>query len=62
VIKKIFRGILEGVRFMHDDCKMAHLDLKACNILINKDMVPKITDYGSCCDANLPQKLITGTP
>lgn len=61
VIKSIFRGILEGVRFMHDDCLMAHLDIKPCNILITKGLVPKIIDFAYCCESKIPQILEVGT-
>lgn len=27
-IKSVFKGVAEGVRFLHDVCNFAHLDLK----------------------------------
>ena len=54
LIKQIFRGILEGVRFMHEECLIAHLDIKPCNILLTKNMIPIITDFGTCRPATTP--------
>jgi len=46
--KQIIRGILEGVRFLHQK-NCIHRDLKAKNILVHKegdDIVIKIADFG----------------
>ena len=47
---KIIRGICEGLHYLHkgrgeQDC-ILHLDLKPDNILLEKDMTPKIADFG----------------
>lgn len=48
--RKLFRGIVSGVAYMHDR-GVAHLDLKPANILlkyssVGDEKVPKITDFG----------------
>jgi len=47
---EIITGICEGLRYLHNEIKIIHMDLKPANILIHhlnaKYMVPKITDFG----------------
>lgn len=45
---KIIKGICEGLDYLHNgsDGRIYHLDLKPSNILLDKDMVPKIGDFG----------------
>ncbi|KAM3206213.1 hypothetical protein ACQJBY_061718 [Aegilops geniculata] len=44
---KIIRGICEGLHYLHNDVPpIYHLDLKPGNILLDKDMVAKIGDFG----------------
>ncbi|CAM0878420.1 unnamed protein product [Alopecurus aequalis] len=47
---EIITGICKGLRYLHEEKKMIHMDLKPANILLhhqhNKYMVPKITDFG----------------
>ncbi|OEL16587.1 Cysteine-rich receptor-like protein kinase 14 [Dichanthelium oligosanthes] len=45
---KIIRGICIGLEYLHEQCNktVAHLDLKPSNILLDKEMVPKIADFG----------------
>ncbi|CAM0948029.1 unnamed protein product [Alopecurus aequalis] len=45
---KIIRGVSEGLNYLHNGCKdpIYHLDLKPENILLDKNMVPKIGDFG----------------
>ena len=45
---KIIKGICEGLKYIHDELEepIYHLDLKPDNILLDKDMVPKIADFG----------------
>lgn len=49
----IIRGICEGLRYLHDE-NVLHLDLKPSNILLDHNLVPKITDFGlsRCFDDN----------
>ncbi|KAF7104952.1 hypothetical protein CFC21_105814 [Triticum aestivum] len=43
---EIIRGICEGLHHLHKEKQIYHMDLKPENILLDKDMVPKITDFG----------------
>lgn len=44
-IKEIFYQIVLGVKHLHDK-NLYHRDIKLDNILINKDFIPKICDFG----------------
>ncbi|KAM3215255.1 hypothetical protein ACQJBY_067310 [Aegilops geniculata] len=43
---KIIRGICEGLYHLHKEKQIYHMDMKPDNILVDNDMVPKITDFG----------------
>ncbi|KAJ0754196.1 putative protein kinase RLK-Pelle-DLSV family [Helianthus annuus] len=44
----IIIGIGRGLLYLHQDSRLRiiHRDLKASNILLDKDMNPRISDYG----------------
>jgi len=43
---QIIYGICEGLHYLHKEKHIIHMDLKPANILLDDDMVPKITDFG----------------
>jgi serine/threonine protein kinase len=45
---EIIKGICQGLRYLHKemDRPIVHLDLHPTNILLDENMVPKITDFG----------------
>lgn len=43
---QIIQGICEGLHHLHKEKGIIHMDLKPANILLDENMVPKITDFG----------------
>lgn len=45
---RICIGIARGLAFLHEEIQppIIHRDIKASNILLDKDLTPKISDFG----------------
>jgi serine/threonine protein kinase len=57
-VKSYMRQILEGVQYCHKECVL-HRDMKSSNILVSKDHVVKIGDWGMAryVDKDKPKQL-----
>jgi serine/threonine protein kinase len=43
---QIIKGICAGLHYLHMKKCILHMDLKPANILLDNQMMPKITDFG----------------
>ncbi|XP_073361090.1 cysteine-rich receptor-like protein kinase 44 [Aegilops tauschii subsp. strangulata] len=61
---KIIKGTWKGLKYLHEglDKPIYHLDLKPSNILLDKNMVPKLADFGLSKLFGDKQTMITQTP
>jgi serine/threonine protein kinase len=46
IAKKLFLQLLDAVEYLHIKSKVAHLDIKLENILIDNDFKLKLCDFG----------------
>jgi serine/threonine protein kinase len=46
--QKICLGIARGLAFLHEESilKIVHRDIKTTNVLLDRDLNPKISDFG----------------
>ena len=45
VMKTMLRDLFEGLAYIHS-CKVLHRDMKTANILVSKDGILKLADFG----------------
>ncbi|EJD38048.1 kinase-like protein [Auricularia subglabra TFB-10046 SS5] len=43
---KLLRQVAEGLRYLHDKCKLVHGNIKCPNVLIGNDHSAKLADFG----------------
>jgi serine/threonine protein kinase len=46
IIAFICSEVVKALHYIHDEKKMIHRDVKACNVLINSDFMPQLADFG----------------
>lgn len=59
--KYMFRQVLDCLHFMHHVNKLAHLDLKPDNIVINDDYTLSLIDFGHTNRVDAELDTVTGT-
>ncbi|GAY54307.1 hypothetical protein CUMW_155710 [Citrus unshiu] len=66
--KKIILDVAKGLTYLHEDCRrrVAHLDIKPQNILLDENFNAKVSDFGLAQlierDESLVQATMRGTP
>ena len=60
--KLLFKKIIEGFKYLHQEKHISHLDIKAENILFDKNFEPIIIDFGSAEEFTNPDKEIDFEP
>ncbi|KAI4986742.1 hypothetical protein ZWY2020_019372 [Hordeum vulgare] len=60
---KIIKGVSYGLQYLHEqsDGPIIHLDLKPANILLDENVIPKITDFGLSRLVDKKQTIHTAT-
>jgi serine/threonine protein kinase len=60
----IIVGASEGLKYLHEglDKPIYHLDIKPDNILLDKNMLPKLADFGLSKVFNEEQTLVSECP
>ncbi|CAF1740778.1 hypothetical protein Bca4012_043515 [Brassica carinata] len=45
---QILKGVASGILYLHEgwDSKVLHRDIKASNVLLDRDMIPRLSDFG----------------
>ena len=52
LVRFLSKGILKGLQVLHSEKNFAHLDIKHDNILLDKDLNPKLADFGFTLNAS----------
>ncbi|CAL8123801.1 unnamed protein product [Orchesella dallaii] len=61
-VRYFLRQILEGVKYLHEEEKIIHRDLKLGNIFITSGMKLKIGDFGLATELESEDRKYVGTP
>jgi len=45
---RILKGVASGILYLHEgwEAKVLHRDIKASNVLLDRDMIPRLSDFG----------------